>query len=413
MIPTFVFSFARGDEQGKYLALDLGGTNLRVCLITLKGAGKFEMDSEKYALREDQKHCEGQELFDFIAQCLRKFLDDKKLGDDQTIHLGFTFSYPCEQLRIDHGTLLRWTKGFDNPGVEGQDVAAMFKESLEKSKVPIAVTALINDTTGTLVASNYADPQTKIAVIFGTGCNAAYMETAEQIPKLDFLKLPKEQMMAINCEWGAFDNEHVSLPRLSYDKEIDEQSPRPGQQAFEKMIAGLYLGEVFRLVLRELRDEGVLFQDAKQPWSKFEKPYCLGTPNLSVIEEDKTETLTATEKMFKDEYGIETTIEQRKFFLRLAQLIGTRAARLSACGIAAIVKKKGYLAEGCHVGADGSVYNKYPGFKDRIQTALTDIFGPEGEKIQTVPAVDGSGVGAALIAALTLERKQAGQYKDL
>lgn len=38
-------------------------------------------------------------------------------------------------------------------------------------------------------------------------------------------------------------------------------------------------------------------------------------------------------------------------------LIGTRAARLSACGIAAIVSKKGYLDEGCAVGADGSLYN--------------------------------------------------------
>lgn len=38
-----------------------------------------------------------------------------------------------------------------------------------------------------------------------------------------------------------------------------------------------------------------------------------------------------------------TTIPERQFFKRLAQLIGTRAARLSACGIASIVSKMGYL----------------------------------------------------------------------
>ena len=56
-------------------------------------------------------------------------------------------------------------------------------------------------------------------------------------------------------------------------------------------------------------------------------------------------------------FGIETTLEERTFFRDLAKLIGRRAARLSACGIAAIVSKKGYLEEGCAVGADGSLYN--------------------------------------------------------
>jgi hypothetical protein len=67
-----------------------------------------------------------------------------------------------------------------------------------RQNVPIKLTALINDTTGTLIASNYVDPDTKIAVIFGTGCNAAYMETAGNIPKMKHLGLPDDQEMAIN-----------------------------------------------------------------------------------------------------------------------------------------------------------------------------------------------------------------------
>ena len=34
------------------------------------------------------------------------------------------------QERIDHGELIRWTKGFGAPNTEGRDVAAMFRESL-------------------------------------------------------------------------------------------------------------------------------------------------------------------------------------------------------------------------------------------------------------------------------------------
>lgn len=63
---------------------------------------------------------------------------------------------------------------------------------------------------------------------------------------------------------------------------IDESSNKPGQQAFEKMIAGLYLGEIFRLVLCELIDEGLLFLG--QNTYKVEKPYAFDTAFLSLIE---------------------------------------------------------------------------------------------------------------------------------
>jgi hexokinase len=36
------------------------------------------------------------------------------------------------QERIDHGELIRWTKGFGAPNTEGRDVAAMFRDSLKR-----------------------------------------------------------------------------------------------------------------------------------------------------------------------------------------------------------------------------------------------------------------------------------------
>ena len=152
-----------------------------------------------------------------------------------------------------------------------------------KQGIPIKVTALINDTTGTLIASAYIDTKIKIGCIFGTGCNAAYMEECGSIPKLAHMNLPPDTLMAINCEWGAFDNEHKVLPRTQYDILIDQDSPRPGQQAFEKMIAGLYLGEIFRRVLVDLHDNKHLFEG--QNIDKLRKPYTLDSSFLSQIEE--------------------------------------------------------------------------------------------------------------------------------
>ena len=155
---------------------------------------------------------------------------------------------------------------------------------------------------------------------------------------------------------GAFDSfEHENLPRTKYDQIIDESSNKVGEQAFEKLISGRYLGEILRLIICELIDESVIFLG--QNTYKIEIPYSLDTAFLSLMEMDPTEELLMIIGIFNHFFALETTLAERQFFRALAKLVGRRAARLSACGIAAIVSKMGYLEEGCAVGADGSLYN--------------------------------------------------------
>jgi hexokinase len=47
--------FFKGKEEGKFLALDLGGTNLRVVLVTLEGEGKYKTVSSKARVSEELK----------------------------------------------------------------------------------------------------------------------------------------------------------------------------------------------------------------------------------------------------------------------------------------------------------------------------------------------------------------------
>jgi hexokinase len=84
-----------------------GGTNLRVCLVTLQGEGKFEITQTKYRLTEEQKQEDGQKLFDFCAECLKTFVDTNladensglKLKAGERLPLGFTVSsLPLSQL---------------------------------------------------------------------------------------------------------------------------------------------------------------------------------------------------------------------------------------------------------------------------------------------------------------------------
>ena len=86
-----------------YLA---GGTNLRVCLVTLQGGGKFEVTQSKYRLTEEQKQGEGQALFDFCADCLKTFIDanfdENSLKPNDLLPLGFTVRLIIVNVPVDY-----------------------------------------------------------------------------------------------------------------------------------------------------------------------------------------------------------------------------------------------------------------------------------------------------------------------
>lgn len=262
------------------------------------------------------------------------------------------------------------------------------------------IVALINDTVGALIASAYNDPETIIGAIFGTGCNAAYMEDISCVPKIKDSGIPSDTPMAINCEYGAFDNAHRVLPRTKYDIETDRESPKPDQQAFEKMSAGLYLGEILRLVLVDLHGRGLIFKGQNLRKLQDER-YCLDTGFLSCLEND---ALEVRKERFRAELDFEPTAEELELSRLVAEVIAIRGARLCACGIAAICRKKGIQSG--HVAADGSVANKHPKFKARWKEALGEVLGWPGNRdsdpITLRNAEDGSGIGAAIITAMTM-----------
>lgn len=145
MNPTWVMDFPDGHETGTYLALDMGGTNLRVCEITLtQNKSEFDIIQSKYRMPEELKTGDSEELWEYIADCLQQFVEAQQAEREPVvgkIPLGFTFSYPATQNYIDEGILQRWTKGFDIDGVEGQNVVPMLEAALARrvsSRLPLS-----------------------------------------------------------------------------------------------------------------------------------------------------------------------------------------------------------------------------------------------------------------------------------
>ncbi len=132
---TWCLGWPEGTEEGKFLVVDLGGTNIRVCWIELQGRqGEVVVTQEQYKLSDEIKVGEAEPLWDFIAESLEAFISTHDLGGtpEDPLQLGFTFSYPAHQDYIDHGKLVTWTKGFEIKGVEGEDVAGQLRESMKK-----------------------------------------------------------------------------------------------------------------------------------------------------------------------------------------------------------------------------------------------------------------------------------------
>ena len=66
--PTYVRELPNGTEFGKFLSLDLGGTNFRVIFMELTRTKEFMMDSKIYAIPHHIMTGHGVQLFDHIAE---------------------------------------------------------------------------------------------------------------------------------------------------------------------------------------------------------------------------------------------------------------------------------------------------------------------------------------------------------
>lgn len=75
------------------------------------------------------------------------------------------------------------------------------------------------------------------------------------------------------------------------------------------MIAGLYLGEVFRLIICEMIDEAVLFLG--QNTYKIEKKFVFETTFLSLMETDRLDDQLFSAGLFLHFFDIATSQEER------------------------------------------------------------------------------------------------------
>ncbi|XP_034695529.1 hexokinase-2-like [Vitis riparia] len=408
MLISYVDNLPTGDEKGLFYALDLGGTNFRVLRVQLGGKDGRIVNQEfvEVSIPPNLMVKSTDALFDYIATELAKFVAKEGPGfhlpPGRQRELGFTFSFPVMQTSINSGNLIKWTKGFSIDDTIGRDVVAELTKAIERKGVDMRVSALVNDTIGTLAGGRYFNDDVVVAVILGTGSNAAYVERAQAIPKWQGL-LPKSGDMVINMEWGNFRSSH--LPLTEYDRAMDIDSLNPGEQIFEKLVSGMYLGEILRRVLLRMAEEAAFFGATVPP--KLKIPFILRTPDMSSMHHDTSVNLKVVGIKMKEILGIsDTPLKMRKIVVQLCNIVATRGARLAAAAIFGVLKKMGRDTvrpgekQKTVIAMDGGLFEHYSEYSKCLENTLRELVGEQvSESLFIEHANDGSGIGAALLAA--------------
>lgn len=337
-----------GKEVGRYIALDFGGTNMRALLVELNGGAHISIIksvAHKIPVQLMKSNANAQQLFEVIAMMVAKVATEQ--GGYPLAH---TFSFPVSQINANQGVLVEWTKEFATAGVVGQCVNTLLEQALLLLGMDnIRPVVLLSDTVATLLAAAYTDSNTLIGSICGTGHNTAFYD--------------RNHNMIINLESGNFN----FMPSNEYDLQLDAASSNPGRQRLEKMVAGRYLGELFRLALAR---------------ADFSEPFALDTQLLSDIISGQ---------------DIRFSVAERELAVSIVQ----RAASLVGASYAGVLLYLNVDKEQlCSIAVDGSLYEKMPLYAQGIQSTLDILCGERAKYIRVFAENRGSSVGAAVAAAL-------------
>ncbi|KAE8614927.1 hypothetical protein XENTR_v10008351 [Xenopus tropicalis] len=368
MLPTYVRSTPDGTE--------------------LKDSAKVEMKSQVYAIPDEVMHGTGQQLFDHVAECLGRFLRQQKLHQ-KVLPLGFTFSFPCVQSQLDKSVLISWTKGFHCSDVEGKDVVHLLREAIcRQGDYEVDVIAIVNDTVGAMMSCGYQDHSC-------TGTNLCYMEEMGNVESVE----GDEGKMCINTEWGALgDDGELSSIQTEIDKQLDQNSLVSGKQCFDKLVSGMYMGEIVRLILVKLANQGLLF-DGTTTQALLSKG-CFETKHVSAIEDDHS-GLSSARKILSV-LGLNPSEQDCVNVQQVCSAISTRSANLCAAGLAAVAARLQCNSQDPNrkitIGVDGSVYKQHPKFSQHLHSALQHL-APKCQ-INFLISEDGSGKGTAIVTAV-------------
>ncbi len=353
MIPTYLSDEGEIPLDKPCVVIDAGGTNFRRALVRFTADGVQVEQLAKWKMPGIGEPATWEAFIAFVADAIEPLL-----GDADSI--GFCFSYQAEIQPDMDGRVFRIDKEVVITGCEGKLVGRSLLEELARRGITGKKIVVLNDTVAVLLGGLDAGERAAyggfIGQVSGTGTNTCCSLPARRIVKLGG---GDEKRMIVNLESGMY----AGLTPGTFDRILDEQSNNPGRKAFEKMTAGVYLGELCRDMLKAAAGEGLLSAVAA------ERIGALGWIDSAVVD-----AWACGEKL----ESICRTGEDRAFVQTICRAMFERSARCMATNLAAILLLTGEGTDPARpvcVCAEGSLVQKSRVYRPCLETLLREEVG--------------------------------------
>ena len=350
MIPTYLSDEGEIPLGKPCVVIDAGGTNFRRALVRFTAEGVQVEQLAKWKMPGVGQPASWEDFIAFTADAIEPLMGEADC-------IGFCFSYQAEITPERDGRVFKIDKEVVITGCEGQLVGRSLLEELERRGITGKKVVILNDTVAVLLgglgAGEGAGCGGRIGQVSGTGTNTCCSLPAGRIAKLG---LEGEKRMIVNLESGMYDG----LPQGVFDRLLDKESRDPGRKLFEKMTAGVYLGELCRDMLKAAAGEGLLSAVAA------ERVGALGWIDSAVIDAwacgEKLETICRTE-------------DDRAFVQTICAAMFERSARCMATNLAAILLLTGEGTDPARpvcVCAEGSLVQKGRVYRPCLEALLRE-----------------------------------------
>lgn len=352
MIPTYLGVTGSIQPGEKAIAIDAGGTNLRVAVVTFGTDGAEISDLNTWPMPGTSQRLTKGEFLAALADRLMSVID-------QSDKIGFCFSYPAEILPNKDARVIQFCKEVDVVGAEGMLICSELEAELASRGAAGKSVVLLNDTVAALLgglqfgADNASDGY--IGFILGTGTNTCYVENCAEISSVDV----QQGSMIVNIESGIFDK----FPQGEFEKRYDQLSAIPGDHLLEKSVSGVYLCEIIYQTVLQAGQDGLLTQETA------DNIRCAGINGVEV--DDFMRQPDGSGKLA----GLCTTMGDREVLQAIIDLAFERAARLVCATLAGVMVKSdgGKTSENpMNISAEGSTFWKSYVFRPKLDALVKE-----------------------------------------
>lgn len=248
-----IHSFGKPRE---IIAIDLGGTNLNMFKINVKGEQEVEITDKSSTGFYKDKVYTPEELFTDLQHEIDKFVRSSKERESLQ-SIVFIFSFPIEQLVREDGYVdaicTYFGKTRKSEGIVGLQVGLAFQNHLRQNGYSNVSVSVTNDTPIYSLAAKGHEIisgesfDASMNVIVGTGMNISAAFDDHTLEGYKGLRV-------VNTECGDFKGVELS----TFDEKFKTVNDTPERYLTEKMISGAWSYQVFSVIVTDLIENNIV-----------------------------------------------------------------------------------------------------------------------------------------------------------